>query len=333
MFLTAILLTASAASAVVRVEIAAEAGPQATAHREWLQLFAELGVTGARVRGARSGDEPRLEELGTADRPLPKLYAVLTRRGELLVPGAKFKLRDRGKLAEYLERLEKEGVAEFSAPRGRFGLTKEQFTEVYEALTPPLGSFEEGATLRDALRVLDGSQRVEVDRGAEAALKAPAVDVEKLKTLSRGTALALLLRQEGLVLIPEKPPGGEVKLRVAPALGAEESWPVGYKPARNPRQTAPVLFEFIPVEIRGFSLAEAVDAIAPRLVVGDEPLPVLWDHFALRRHAIDPAAVQVELPRTKTYYLRVFDKLLFQARLKSELKEDEAGTPFLLLTR
>lgn len=331
--LTILPTTLSASAAVVSVEIAAEGGPQATAHREWLQLFAELGVDNARVRGARSGDTPRLEEFGTAERPMAKLHAFLSRQGELVVPGARFKLRDRGKLSDYLERLGADGVEAFSADRDKYGLTREQFTAVFKALEPPLGNLPKNATLRDALRVLDGSIPVEVDPGVAEALRAEAIDAELLAPLSRGSALAILLRHEGLVLTPHRPVGGEHQLRVAAALGVEHPWPIGYKPDQTPRNTAPVLFEFIPVEIQGFSLAEAIDAIAPRLLVDGAPLPVVWDHFALRSHGIDPGGVDVAIARTKTYYLRVIDKLLFQARLKSELRVDEAGTPFLWLTR
>jgi hypothetical protein len=41
----------------------------------------------------------------------------------------------------------------------------------------------------------------------------------------------------------------------------------------------------------------------------------------------------VTLPRTKTYYKRVLDRVLAQARLGAQVRIDEAGTPFLWITR
>ena len=283
----AILLTAPAAFGVVSMEIAAEIGPQATAQREWLKLLADIGVTNTRVRGLRADEKPRLEDFGTPERPAPKIYAMINRRGELVVPGAKFKLRDREKLADYVRRLDQEGVNGFLAPKGQFDLTKEQFAEVFEILAKPLGEFEQKATLRELLRPLETELPVEIDATIREVLRIPALDAPKLSKRSRGTALALLLRNEGLALMPEKQPGGPVGLRVAPMLGAKETWPVGYKPEQSPRETAPILFEFIPVEIRGFTLDEAIQAMGPRLLVDREPLPLMWDRFALKKHGMN----------------------------------------------
>ena len=41
----------------------------------------------------------------------------------------------------------------------------------------------------------------------------------------------------------------------------------------------------------------------------------------------------VKLDRTRTYYKRLLDRLVFQARLNAKLRIDEAGRPFLLIGR
>jgi len=41
----------------------------------------------------------------------------------------------------------------------------------------------------------------------------------------------------------------------------------------------------------------------------------------------------VKLARTKTSYKRVIDRILSQARLASEVRVDEAGVPFLWISR
>ena len=321
---------AALASAALSVEIAAEGGPQANAHQKWLQRLTEAGAGAVRIRGATARDQPRVENLGTTDRPLPKLTGVLDRRGVLHLPGARFTLRDAAELSAYLERLEADGPERLTKPIGRFGLTEEEFTEVFEAFTPPLGAVLGRAKPGGLRDVVDAAARVaplSVDRGAP--LGAPPEDLDGVRDLSLGAALAALLRAEGLALIPEKQPGRPVRVRVGESLGEDDTWPIGYDPERSPRETAPALFEFLNVEIDGFTLTEAVDAIAPRL----DGLPIVWDRFALRRDAIDPATTRVRLARTRTYYKRVFDRLVIQARLNARLRVDEAGRPFLLIGR
>lgn len=327
----AILCSATAASAVT-VEIAAEAGPQANAHQKWLQLFADAGASGVRVRGATARDKPRVEDLGTPERPLPKLTGVLDRRGVLRVPGERFTLRDAAKLRAYLARLDADGAERLNEPIGRFGLTEKEFAAIFEALTPPLGAVLGGsqpATLRD---VVDAATRVaplSIDASARGPLVAPPDDLEAVRGLSLGSALAALLRSEGLALVPTKPAGSPVNISVVNAINQQAVWPIGYEPERSPRETAPGLFEFLNVEVDGFTLTEAIDAIAPRL----DGLPIVWDRLALRRDAIDPSSTPVKLARTRTYYKRLLDRLVIQARLHATLRVDEAGAPFLLIGR
>lgn len=294
-------------------------------------MLADLGVNGVRVRGINPGDQPRVEELGTPDRPLPKVLGILTRDGVLMLPRARFRLRDRAKLSEYLARLEGEGAAGVTTDRGNFGLTLAQFETVFVALGEPIGPIDQNAPLLSVAEQAAAAAQMplNVEARARAALLARPTTT-KVAPLSRGTALAILLRAEGLVLRPEKPIGKPVWLTIAPAYDDEqESWPIGYQPEQSPRDAAPVLMKSIPVEVAGFTLTEALAAIEPRL----EGLPILFDDFALRRDAIDPTTVQVELARTKTFYKRILQRLAFQARLKTELKVDEAGTPFVWLTR
>jgi len=59
---------------------------------------------------------------------------------------------------------------------------------------------------------------------------------------------------------------------------------------------------------------------------------VLIDHNALARQGIDPAKAAVTLPRSKTTYSLALRKLLFQAKLKYEVRCDEADKPFLWIS-
>jgi hypothetical protein len=91
---------------------------------------------------------------------------------------------------------------------------------------------------------------------------------------------------------------------------------------------APSLFQTRSAEIDGYSLDEALGAIGPLLKI-----PIYFDRASLKAHQIEPAKIQVKLVRTKSTYKRVIDRILSQAHLASEIRVDEAGMPFLWITR
>jgi len=70
-----------------------------------------------------------------------------------------------------------------------------------------------------------------------------------------------------------------------------------------------------------------LEAIAKRL-----KLPVLLDHSALARHGIEPDKKKVNSPQSRTTSNQLLRKVLSQAGLKSEVRLDEAGKPFLWVT-
>ena len=89
----------------------------------------------------------------------------------------------------------------------------------------------------------------------------------------------------------------------------------------------PGLFKFLNVEIADTPLAEALEAIRGRLKV-----PLLLDHNSLARQKVDLQAIKSAYPKGNTFYGRILDQILFQAKLKYELRLDEADQPFLWVT-
>jgi hypothetical protein len=115
-------------------------------------------------------------------------------------------------------------------------------------------------------------------------------------------------------------------LRIAPPQAKQEPWPVGIALVGSPNKSAPTLFKFINVEINEEPLSSALEAIAGRL-----KMPVLFDHNAIALQDID-LNTKVSLPAKKTYYKKIIDDLLFQAKLRSELRVDDRDEPFLWIT-
>ena len=147
-----------------------------------------------------------------------------------------------------------------------------------------------------------------------------------MEGLSCGTALAAAVRPYGLMVKPTGQGTRTVGLQVTRIGKPEDAWPIGTRPKESPGELAPDLFKFINVEINDRPLSEALDAIEQRVKI-----PFLYDHNALARHEVD-LETHVDLPARKTFYKKIIDLLLFQVMLKSELRVDESGAPFLWIT-
>ena len=187
-----------------------------------------------------------------------------------------------------------------------------------------------GKTPADLLDQLEQKFNVPVvrDASARAALHQAKPLEAQLRDMSAGTALAIALRSEGLVLRPEKLTGKPLRMVIEQQRPKRDWWPVGWKPEGSPRLLAPKMFEFLTIEIDGFTLSKAVEALEPRLAV-----TVVYDERILAERKIRPDEIQVKLPAGKTYLKKAIDRLLSQARLAGELRVDEQGRPFYWITQ
>jgi hypothetical protein len=217
-----------------------------------------------------------------------------------------------------------------TAPRGRFGLTEKEFTAVYADLAQPIQFATKDQPLRSVLDRLQAkfAIRLAPDAAAEQIIRTAEPVADDVSNLTAGTGLAIVMQSYGLALRPEKSRGESVALRIVPVGSVDDVWPIGWESKASPRETAPALMEFLNVEIEGYTLQEAMDAMQPRV-----KLPFYWDHAALAKDRIDPAAIQVHIPRTRTFYKRMLDRVLAQARLADQLRVDEAGTAFLWISK
>lgn len=326
LLLIAFALAAAVQAALpIELELATESGLQITAPQQWLQLIASLGIENVRIRVASPADKPAVENRGDADHPRFHVVGILTASEELRLPGGRFRASDRQKLVDYFERLAADGPESMTAPRGRFGLTENEFTAAHADLAQPVNIATKGQALRAVLDRLQAtfSLRLAADAAATEIIRTAPPIADEIHNLTAGTGLAIVLRGYGLALRPEKKVGEPVALCIVPIDTAGDTWPIGWEPKTSLGETAPGLMEFLNVEIEGYTLQEAVDAIVPRI-----KLTLYWDHASLAKHKIDPAKIQVHLPRTRTFYKRVLDRVLAQAHLAGTLRVDEAGTPF-----
>lgn len=318
---------AFAAQPRIDLELATESDFPATEARKWSEMLGQLGLSSVRIRGGKESDVPEIQTLGKDDSPSYRVVGILTGDGKLLLPKGRFTLSDRGRIEQWLAKLREGGIEGVTVKPAAFGLLPTQLVTVHEALAVPVTFSTAGQKPQAAAKkIADGlSLKFITDATGQRALASPEPIADELQGLSSGTALAAILRPLGLVLFPEKS-GGEIRLRIADSRSASEHWPIGWPPQGNPSQTLPDLFKTLNVEIASTPLAEALPAIQTRLKA-----PVLLDHNSIARHEID-LQTKVDLPASNTYYDRILDRLLSQARLQYELRVDEAAKPFLWIT-
>lgn len=314
----------------VELTIGADTRGAAASGQQWLEVLSEVGVDGLQIRRREPGEAPEVKDLGTKSSPDYRVFGVLTAKNQLVVPGHTFSMRDRDGIAAWLKQLREEGVDRAAgAPDGAFGLAPKQLEALREDLATPVTVSTVDLAPGDALTRLTAGLRYEValDPASKPALKEAEANREELSGLATGTSLAYLVRSAGLGVAPVGDRQGNVVLTVRPADASQEVWPVGFQPEGEADKLVPDFYEFLTVEIEDTSVADVLDSLRERL-----KLPMLYDHYALALEGVDPATAKVNLPEKRMTYSMVLSKSLAQAKLKYELRVDEANRPFAWIT-
>ena len=314
---------------LVSLELSTETGFPLGGERKWLMLLKDCKLTNIRFRSQRAGSKIEIKNRGTEESPNYVVVGVLTARNTLRLPGVEFRYGERAAITKWVEKLKADGMEGVTAQTGVFGLTKKQILEVHQALTGKVNFSTRGLTNAEAVaRIARGLQlELTLDPTARAAMASPEKVADELQGLSAGTSLAIILRPLGLVLVPNRQTGKMVRLVVMSADQVQESWPIGWPPQKNPGLMLPVLFKNLEVEIKEVALGTALEALAPRVKA-----PFVFDYNSLARDRIDLATVKVSVPAGRTYYKKILDRVLSQARLYCEIRVDEVNTPFLWIS-
>jgi hypothetical protein len=319
-------LTASvtAAAAPVHLEIAQEAAGAIDGPQRWLQSLKRLSLASIRVRSARVGERPAIQQRGSTDRPTFHVTAVLTARNELKVPDRIFRLEDMQSLSRWLDDLQ--STPHRDEARGAFGLAEQELVNLRKDLA---ATFPNSTVDRPTRGVLDElllavTLPIVIDPNARKLLSDAPVVQDEFQGLAQGSALAAALRPAGLAFVPRRNEQGAITLHIVAANSVDETWPIGWPSTQSDQEAVPKLFEFVPVEIADVPLSQALNALKPRLGV-----PLLLDHNGLAARRIDPQSVKVRYPAGRTFYKKLIDRLLFQARLEMVVKVDEANRPIL----
>ncbi len=300
--------------------------------RQWADILSKLDVV-VTVRPGRSDDKVGVTERKTGG-TLRTVTVVgsLDSTGRLIFPDQMFTENDADKLAAWINELKIYGAQ--GDPNGRpvWGLTKEQFGVIHTALKKPLTAETRDVEITKAVELFDLPRDYPVRFSPEgiARLKEKGGRLkvsQSLQGVSQGTALAVLLSEQGMGFRPRRLPDGSIELTVYPLDAAGKFWPVGWPREGSIPETCPELFQFKNIELDDQPLAEILETVA-----GVIKVPILIDRQGLEAKGIDLAEVKITYPRKKTTWTEALKSFTYKAKAKVEVLVDEAGKPFIWVT-
>ena len=300
--------------------------------RQWAEILGKLDVV-VTVRNGRSD-----EKLGVTERKVGGtlrsvlVVGALDSAGRLIFPDQVFTEDDAEKLAVWINELRLYGAQGDPTGRPVWGLTKEQFGVIHAALKKPLSADTKDVEITKAVGLFELPQEHPVRFSPEAVgrLKERGGQVrvsQSLQGISQGTALAVLLAEQGLGFRPRRLPDGKIELTVYPLEEKSNVWPVGWPRESNVPDTCPELFQFKTVELDDKPLDEVLEAVA-----GVIKIPILIDRQGLDAKGVDVSQVKITYPRKRTTWSEALRSFTFKAKSKLEVLIDEAGKPFIWIT-
>ncbi len=327
-----VAMLSSTAAAAGRVELEATIDPgfnQADLQR-WNELLGQVGFDAVRLGGNKNVDGPKIEPFSGIGGQSYRVYGVLARGNQLILPSGRFGFGDRGAITAWVAKLRTSGPplkpGEKPPP---FGLPAATLDGVRRDLARVADFSTQNRAPTEVINEL--ANRLGFQVTADAAIADVLGRAEKvpgeLKGLACGTVAAAVLRREGLSLVPTATKAGGVEYQIVRAAAGQDVWPVGWPPEKPIPELLPDLFTLRNVKIDNVNAAQLLQIVADRL-----KLPMLFDEQAMVMKKLDPSKVQVNIPEGKLGYEAVLDRAMFQAGTKHEVRVDDAGRPFLWIT-
>lgn len=312
----AVMCTSSMAqsSRDVRLEVVYQRGAPVTAAQQWLEALRRAGFRSVRLSSGKDGVKPSVEK--GEGRAI--VVGVIGRDNRLALPQASFGLPDAGRIPAHLDRLMQ---PEQPPGKGSDGYAKlrQQFALPVKWSTSNQPFAAVFAHLVHAIPL-----PVDIAPSARDAVRREGKVTSELQGVSTGTALAYLLDQRDALLVPKGDPVGRLRIESRVDGDRNAGWPVGYADNQPAARRFPKLLDFLPVQVQQTPLPTLLGALQNRL-----ELPMLLDRRSIEQRNIELEKVLVTLPEENSYYKKVLDQALFQARLTFDLRQDDAGHPFL----
>jgi len=315
---------------VVTLEIYSDAKAPVGTQQKWLQMLQDVGADRVTSKTGQPRT-PEVEEIQTSGAVLIKVTGFVM-GGQLKLPGGSFSIRDKTAIRDLLQRLRDDGAKVALAEKKAFGMTSEQLVGLHERLSEPVDFNTAGRNAGEVVAKLIAKSglKFNLDNSARVAINGNEKVAEELEGISIGTALAAVVRPLGLVVQPQRKQGQTVEVNLVDSRSVKgEHWPIGWPISRAPVAVEPKLFERLDIEIRGFPMKDALDAVEKRAGV-----PFFYDHNTMAREGIELTETKATVVQKKAALMVVISKLLRQTkpRMSEELRVDENGKPFLWIT-
>ena len=316
----------------ISFEILSVGNQSALAAQQWGRIFDNLGEM-IQIRRPRPGEKPEIRQRMVAGYRRITAIGVLDREGRVVFGDRRFSRTDTTALVNWIGDLKQYGHQ--GSPDGQplWGLNDEQFAEVYEALSAPFEADVRGEEFEGGLALtgLPPQYPIVMSRESREWLQSEFTKLPPIRKtvtgFSIGTALAMVLNDYGLGFRPSRQPDGTMHLAVEPLHKTTDVWPVGWEPKANRYNTAPKLFQFVPVELDDVSLRDVVDAVALKTDV-----PVRYDYYRIEGSGIHIDDLRVTFPAKQMTWSRMLRSATVRNRLSHRLMIDELGQPFVWIT-
>ena len=324
-----IFLTASRAAqaATVDLELVRLDGARQTTLQQWVVMLGEAGFDHVQIRNRQRDDAIEVIQGGSERSPRYRVIGLLDGQDRITLPGGKFSLRDQQRIATWVRTLKEHGPEGVTAGTGAFGMTEKKLAEVMDDLARPIDFSTAGANAIDVLTKISEqlTYPVALSPTAQKALASETAIRDELQGLSSGTAIAAIVRPAGLAMRPVKK-GRQIDYMID-RPGKDEIWPIGFAATESNGRTIPALLSYERTQDVKVPLGPGLAQVQKRVDV-----PFLYDYNALAAARVDLDTVEVSMRAGKMHYGRILRGLLFQAKLKYEVRLDEADTPFIWIT-
>jgi hypothetical protein len=316
---------------IVEIKLLTGANGGGLHSQQWSKILEPLDVS-VQIQRPTLNDKPEVRERTVGTLRYVTAVGTLDRSGAISFPGRSFEATDGHKLREWINELKTYGAQ--GAPDGQpmWGLSKEQFTKVYDSLLKPVEAELTDLPLTDAISKLPLPKEYPVRfNQAATALLEQAGAKNRVRQDVRGfcaaTALAIMLNDCRLGFRPNRTPAGGLELLVEPLGQRQDLWPVGWPLQKQRIKAAPKLFAMTPIELDRVELTDLLETVAELT-----DTPVMLDYYEIEQKNIDLSKLTVSFKRAETSWSVALKNVVVPKKLSREIWQDEAGRTFVWIT-
>lgn len=319
---------------IVNVELFTNRGGLVLQLNQWRSSFQKLGVS-IRIRQGVPNEKPETRERIQGNLRLIRVIGYLERDGKLAFENRSFSLGEGNKLKEWLNELKTYGAEGSPDGQPAWGLNRDAFLALNKVLRESVTARTAGVSLRDAIEQLNLAEQypVRFSQAALSELKGNAPDnskvIQNVSGLSQGTALALVLKEQGFGFRPLRTPSGSIELVIEPLTKTTDVWPIGWDLPKTVSRTKafPSLMKAREMEFKKMDFTLFLKTVSKTSGV-----PILLDRYAISKKGIPLNKIQVSTTYRKTSWGVLLRRFVGTNRMTRKYLLDESGRPFVLIT-